>query len=67
MTSNTAVKNLIREGKTYQIGNVLTSSAADGMVSMDQYIMNLYKEGKISKEVAISHADNGEQMQKRIG
>ena len=66
MTANTAVKNLIRDGKTYQIGNVLTAGGAEGMISMDQYILKLYQEGRITKEVAVAHADNPEQLSKRL-
>jgi twitching motility protein PilT len=62
-----AIRNLIREGKTYQIDTVIQTSAAEGMIGMDTYIANLYKQGRISKETAFKYAVNIEQMQRRLG
>ncbi|MBO5999645.1 MAG: PilT/PilU family type 4a pilus ATPase [Lachnospiraceae bacterium] len=67
MQVTNAVRSLIRESKTHQIDNVIASGAADGMVSMDQSIMALYKAGRITKETAVAYADNPEQMRRRIG
>ena len=44
-----AVANLIRENKIAQIKTVIQTSAEDGMVTMDQDLKRLYKEGVISK------------------
>lgn len=42
-----AVSNLIREGKIHQIDNVIGSSYAEGMVLMDDSLVELYNEGVI--------------------
>ena len=37
------------------------------MIAMDQSILTLYKEGRITKETAMVFSDNPEQMRRRIG
>lgn len=48
MMANQAVKNLIREEKTHQILSIIQTSKAEGMLLMDQSLMNLLKKGIIS-------------------
>ena len=66
MHVNSAIRNMIRENKGHQIDMAISSGAAEGMISMDQSILALYKEGKITKETALDYADNPEQMQRRM-
>ena len=61
-----AVSNMIRDSKNYQIDNVIQTSAPLGMISMDQYITDLYKKGIISDESALMYAMNPEQVQRRL-
>ena len=61
-----AIQNLIRDGKAHQIDNVIFSSAADGMQTMDSDILRLYKEKRISKENALTFSINPEMQQKRM-
>ncbi|MBO4395929.1 MAG: PilT/PilU family type 4a pilus ATPase [Eubacterium sp.] len=61
-----AVSNMIRDSKNYQIDNVIQTSAPLGMVSMDQYVVDLFKKGIISAESALMFAMNPEQVQRRI-
>lgn len=56
MMCNPAIRNHIREGKTYQIMNSIQTSRKDGMISMDAFIAELYKSNTISYEDAITHA-----------
>ena len=37
------------------------------MVSMDQAILELFRQGKISEETALNNADNPEQLSRRMG
>lgn len=62
-----AIRNLIRENKNHQIDNVIATGAAEGMISMDQSILTLFQAGKITRQTALEHADNSEQMQRRLG
>lgn len=50
-----AVANLIRENKITQIKTVIQTSAKEGMISLDQDLINLYKKKLVSKENAQAH------------
>jgi len=56
MIANSAIRNLIREGKVYQIPSTIQISKKDGMQSLDQSLKVLLMEGKISREDAIKKA-----------
>ncbi len=67
MHMNGAIRQMIRDSKNHQIDNAIASGAAEGMVSMDQSILELYRQGKITLETAVGFADNPEQMRRRCG
>ena len=52
MLNNDAIASLIRNGKTYQIPSVIATSRDVGMQLMDNELMKLYREGKISADDA---------------
>ncbi len=54
--NNPAVGSLIREGKTYQLDNVMQTSADDNMIIFEQYLKNLINTGKILEETALKYA-----------
>jgi twitching motility protein PilT len=56
MIANPAIRNLIREGKVYQIPSTIQTSKKEGMQSLDQSLKDLVMEGKISIEEAIKSA-----------
>ncbi len=56
MIANSAIRNLIREGKVHQIPSTIQTSKKDGMQSLDQSLKDLVMEGKISQEDAIKKA-----------
>lgn len=67
MTVNSAVQNMIRDGKTYQMENVIYSgSAGQTMLSMDNELLRLYRAGRISQESALSFAVNQDALRKRL-
>ena len=67
MHMNGATRSLIRDGKTHQLTAAMAAAGEEGMVTMDQSLLALYKAGRISRETALSNADNLEQMQRRLG
>ena len=67
MHMNSAIRSLIRDGKTHQLMATMAAAGEEGMVTMDQSLLALYKEGRISRETALNCADNLEQMQRRLG
>jgi twitching motility protein PilT len=62
-----AVRNLIREGKTYQINTIIQTSAKFGMQSMDSSLVALYRRGLISYEDAITYAADQDNILRLIG
>ena len=58
MIANNAVKNLIREEKTYQIPSVIQSGNKEGMQSKDQSLYNHVMNGYLDRKVAEEVADN---------
>lgn len=55
LVANTAVSNLIREGKTQGLRNVMETGLRDGMCLMDSVVYDLYRRNKISPETARAH------------
>lgn len=51
-----ASRNIIREGKTHLIDNLIQTSGELGMMSLETSLAGLVKEGKISAEVALKYA-----------
>ena len=60
------IKNLIREAKTYQISSVLQTSRKEGMISMDDALLDLYNKGIIDKENAVGYAQDVNYVAKRV-
>jgi twitching motility protein PilT len=52
LIANPAVRNIIREGKNYQLEAVIQTGAEAGMQSMDRTLVSLVHAGKISYEEA---------------
>lgn len=66
MHVNNAIRSLIRDSKTHQIDNAIAAGGAEGMMSMDQSLLGLYKSRQITAETALSYADNPEQLKRRM-
>ena len=66
MLSNSAVRNLIRENKSFQLGAVIETNRKAGMITMDEALYNLTAEGRITPDMALQHAQNPEQFAARI-
>jgi twitching motility protein PilT len=58
MVAIPAIRNLIREAKTYQIGSMIQTGLKQGMMSLDQYLAGLVRKGVVTKEEAESKAAN---------
>jgi len=66
MVATPAIRNLIREGKTYQIISQIQTGARFGMQSMDMALRTLYMKKIISKEEALSRAADPETLSKML-
>ena len=65
MTVNSAVQNMIREGRTHQIDNAIFGGGQD-MLSMDQELLRMVRSGQIDRDTAINYAITPESMAKRV-
>ena len=61
-----AIRNMIRDHKIPQIDGILYASNKPDMISTDMSLLNLYKEGKITKETALNYATNEEMLKKKL-
>ena len=66
MFLNNALRNMIRESKIHQIDGVIAASQAEGMISMDNSLIDLYRKGIISRENAVAYSANSELMEKKL-
>ena len=66
MTVNAAIQNMIRDGRTHQIDNVIYGGTDRNMLSMDMELQRLVREGRITRETALLYAANPETLSKRI-
>ncbi|HAU98919.1 MAG: twitching motility protein [Microgenomates group bacterium GW2011_GWF2_45_18] len=64
LMANGAVRNLIRDGKTFQLDNVIQTSAGDGMITIESSLAQLVMEGKISYEEAEKYALRPDDLEK---
>ena len=61
-----AVRNLIREQRTFEIPNVIETSRSLGMTNLDASIAELYFNGMISKEDAIAQAAFPDKLERQL-
>ena len=66
MFLNNAIRNMIRESKTHQIDGIIATSQEEGMISMDNSLLALYRQNVISKDTAIIYSSNTELMEKKL-
>jgi len=67
MIANPPVRNLIREGKIYQLPNVIRTHRDIGMISLDEALVSLYLEQKISGETLLAFCNDRQEVEKLIG
>ena len=58
LLNNTAVAALIREGKSQGLSNIMETGKRDGMILMDNSLLELYQSGQISEETARANIKN---------
>ena len=58
MIATTAIRNLIREDRIYQIPSIIQSGGVEGMQSLDQDLQRLVTQGSIERKTAKNIAEN---------
>ena len=67
MLSNPAIENHIRKCETFKIPSVIQTSRRQGMVLMDDCLLDLWRAGRITKEVALERAFDRKGLGARMG
>jgi len=67
MLATPAIRNLIRERKTHQIYGMIQTGAELGMQTLDNHLLELYRSGIVSFEMALSKSSNPSEFSARAG
>jgi len=67
MIATQAVRAVIRENNIHQLDNYIKSGGNDGMILMDDSLLELYQNGIISKDNLLRSAINVSQVEKNMG
>lgn len=62
LTATSAIRNLIREGKTYQMSNFMHTGQSVGMQTLDQALIDLHRQMLISYDEAASRVQSKEAL-----
>ncbi|MCM8825866.1 MAG: Flp pilus assembly complex ATPase component TadA, partial [Candidatus Omnitrophica bacterium] len=66
MIATPSIQNLIRERKTYRIISDIQTGMKMGMITLDAFLMRLFKEGKISFEDVMIYSQYPEQVKQQL-
>ena len=66
MLANPSIRSLIREGKIYQIPNMIRTNHDIGMISHDESLANLYKRNAIEFNTLYSNCNNSREIDKLL-
>ena len=61
-----AIISSIRENKLNQIGNILRTSAEQGMISFEQSLASLVKQGEVTQQEALKHIDDQAEFRQMV-
>ena len=64
--STPAIKNLIRENKTFQIASTMQTNKKMGMQTMDDALFYLYAQGIISRDNALNYAQDPQSLERKL-
>ncbi len=57
-----AIKEWIKDGKYDEIGELMKQASFDGMITMNQSLLNLYQDGRITEETALEMSPTPNEM-----
>jgi twitching motility protein PilT len=67
MLGNPPVKALIRDGKIYQLPNVIRTHHDIGMITMDEALVNLYRQKIITSKSVFEFCNDQKEVEKLLG
>ena len=62
MIGTPAIRNLIRERKSFQIDHVIETHAHEGMITLNHSLAALVKKGEVSAETAMMYSLNPQEL-----
>lgn len=66
MLATVGIKSAIREGKTYQIDNMIQTNADIGMITMEKSLLNLIKNNEITVDKAMEFTSKPDELMSLI-
>lgn len=66
LLNNSAVGNLIRKGDTHQIPSIIQTGKSQGMMTLDDHLLDLVNTRRITQNSALGAAFNREELSKRF-
>jgi twitching motility protein PilT len=66
MTSTAAIRNLIRENKTYRVDSQIETGKKYGMVLLDDHLLQLYQDGLVTLDDALYKARKPMELKQKI-
>ena len=66
MIMNHAIANLIRKNETNKIPSTIQTSRKLGMITLDDHLLELYRKGLITREVALDAAQDDKDLETRL-
>ncbi|MCR5199521.1 MAG: PilT/PilU family type 4a pilus ATPase [Saccharofermentans sp.] len=67
MIGNMAISNLIRENKTVMINSAIQSGHKEGMHTLNESLLELYRQGQITRKVALNASNDPTDFDKALG
>ncbi|MBT4510744.1 MAG: type IV pilus twitching motility protein PilT [Chloroflexi bacterium] len=67
LIANIAIRSMIREGKTHQMLNTIQTGSADGMQTLDDSLIQLFRRKLINREEAIVRSRNPQEFERLLG
>jgi twitching motility protein PilT len=67
LVATAAIRNLIRESKTHQLGTAMATGAALGMRTLDHDLAELVRKGSVTREAAVAFARSPEEFGRLLG
>jgi twitching motility protein PilT len=66
LVATAAIRNLIREAKVHQIPSIMQAGGRYGMVTMDQSLAKLVRQGKITMDLAVERCAHESELRRLV-
>lgn len=66
MTANPAIRTMIRDSKTHQIESAMQTNSDGSMITMENSLLTMYKNGLIDKTTALTYSFNHDTMKRKL-